>query len=231
MQKELADEEPSLKINIIGINEINQEFANDVVTAGRDLPWLQDVDADGNERSDVWSDLWKIEYRDVVVLDAEGHQFGVYNLTRNDLAVAENYSALKHMMVDAAAIDLFPWQNKSDPSDVSNDGNISPIDALLIINYLISEGSKELPPTKTMDAFLDSTGDNFVSPLDAVTVINRLIAQSAEAENENDNEGDEIPAVARRASSYSLLADAAFAMPLDSDDDFSLLNKKSDGTR
>lgn len=230
MQKELAQEEPSLDINIIGINEIRQEHANHRVTDGRDLAWLQDVDENENDVSDVWGDLWQIEYRDVVILDAEGDQFGVYNLTQNDLANAQNYATLKQMIVDAGAKDLTPWQNKSDAMDVSNDGFVSPIDALQVINFLISDGSKELPRTKTMTPFLDTSGDNFVSPRDALLVINRLNAESAEAENDHIVEAiADRPAdnVTHGPASNAAMVDAAFAIQVDLEDDLTSVKKKT----
>lgn len=82
MQQELPD------VAIIGINGVGFESANDTITDGRDIPWLQDT-AD----ADVWT-LWDIEYRDVLVLDAEGVVIGVYNLTDHDLAEPSQYDTL-----------------------------------------------------------------------------------------------------------------------------------------
>ncbi|MFN0021570.1 MAG: dockerin type I domain-containing protein [Pirellulaceae bacterium] len=67
--------------------------------------------------------------------------------------------------------------NSRDHSDVDNDGSVSPIDALLIINRLNS-GDTSLPPTPFTHApFVDVNGDGICSPVDALMVINRLNSQ------------------------------------------------------
>ncbi len=60
------------------------------------------MDDDGNCRSDVWTDLWSVNYRDVIILDGDNVQVGVYNLTTYDLGVAANYDALRQMLINAA---------------------------------------------------------------------------------------------------------------------------------
>ena len=107
MQTELDEIYPDLDIQILGVNEINQEVGNPVITEDRDLPWLQDIDSDGNGSSDVWYDLWDITFRDVWVLDAENRPVGVYNVTVNNLAVLEsdlgNHEAAKALYERALA--------------------------------------------------------------------------------------------------------------------------------
>lgn len=76
-------------VSIIGVNGVGFESANDTITEGRDLPWLQDT-----AEADVWT-LWDVAYRDVILLDAEGVVIGVYNLTSNDLADPSNYDTLE----------------------------------------------------------------------------------------------------------------------------------------
>ncbi len=85
-----------------------------------------------------------------------------------------------------------PWHNSLNPRDVNHDSRVSPIDALLVINDLVSHGVHTVPSpsvagltaapaaapaTSTNLSFLDVNGDNRVSPLDAITVINALAAQ------------------------------------------------------
>lgn len=101
MQDELDASDPQLEIQLLGVNGYGHHFGNAAATAGRDIPLLQDVDADGDNGSDVW-DLWDITYRDVVILDDENVQVGVYNLTEHDLADPDNYATLRQMLVDAA---------------------------------------------------------------------------------------------------------------------------------
>jgi hypothetical protein len=44
MQDKLLADNPSTKIRLLGINGVGCEAGNDTITAGRDLPWLQDAD-------------------------------------------------------------------------------------------------------------------------------------------------------------------------------------------
>ncbi len=77
-----------------------------------------------------------------------------------------------------------PWRHPTVPADVNNDGIVSPLDALLVINELnqhsISDpATGRLPlPTTASYAFIDVSGDNFISPLDALLVINSLLSPS-----------------------------------------------------
>ncbi|MCO6458152.1 MAG: hypothetical protein J5I93_22840 [Pirellulaceae bacterium] len=102
MQRDLRTNHPDLQIQILGMNQLGHEGGNPSITDGRDLPWLQDVDADQNGSSDVWLNSWPFAYRDVVILDAENRVLSRYNLTSNDLRVAANYDELKQLFLDAA---------------------------------------------------------------------------------------------------------------------------------
>ena len=70
------------------------------------------------------------------------------------------------------------WQNKLEPTDVNANGVVSPLDALLVINWLNShDRSQPLPkPSESLhpQPYFDVNGDGIVSPLDALLVINRL---------------------------------------------------------
>ncbi|MEO8496547.1 MAG: dockerin type I domain-containing protein, partial [Planctomycetota bacterium] len=76
-----------------------------------------------------------------------------------------------------------PWQHPLAAVDVNDDGSVSPLDALLIVNELNLRGSHalstlpvapDLPP-----GYFDVSGDGAVSPLDALQVINDLNANGA----------------------------------------------------
>lgn len=76
--------------------------------------------------------------------------------------IPENYSA---------------WKNHLCPEDVNNDGRISSLDALTVINYLNSPEDRVLSTLKLYNdsrPFYDVSGDGVVSSLDALTVINAL---------------------------------------------------------
>ncbi|MCA9125525.1 MAG: tandem-95 repeat protein [Planctomycetales bacterium] len=70
-------------------------------------------------------------------------------------------------------------QNPSEHMDVNADGFITPIDALLIINFLNGNSGggsvANLPPPPP---FRDVNGDNFITPSDVLIIINKLNADS-----------------------------------------------------
>lgn len=83
------------------------------------------------------------------------------------------------------------WQNPQDNLDVNSDGFVSPIDALLLINYLNGDGERFLPASGiTPQPFLDPTGDEFISPLDVLSVINFLNENAGRGQGEG--EGSEV---------------------------------------
>jgi hypothetical protein len=88
-----------------------------------------------------------------------------------------------------------PWHNADYPRDVNGDHRVSPIDALIVINSLLVNGSQQVPSGgvtplaatssstgsstsgSATKAFLDVNGDNMVSPIDAMQVINLLLVE------------------------------------------------------
>jgi VCBS repeat-containing protein len=66
-----------------------------------------------------------------------------------------------------------PWQNQN-PLDVNDDGCVSPIDALIIINKGYSEELSTPDAENGPPPYYDVNGDNWVSPIDAHTVITVL---------------------------------------------------------
>lgn len=71
-----------------------------------------------------------------------------------------------------------PWQNTSHPLDVNNDGLITPLDALIVANYINANGSGTLAWPASAGScpppYLDCAGDGSVTPQDALLVINDL---------------------------------------------------------
>ncbi|WP_436714795.1 tandem-95 repeat protein [Roseiconus lacunae] len=67
-------------------------------------------------------------------------------------------------------------QNPDLNADVNDDGNISPIDALLVINHLARSGQGSVPVTNqdVGPPYYDVNGDQLISPVDALAVINEL---------------------------------------------------------
>ena len=72
--------------------------------------------------------------------------------------------------------DEWGWTNGDAPWDVNGDKFVSPVDALLVVNYLNAGNSGALDPRGAGSTFpyFDVNGDSFVSPIDALSVINRL---------------------------------------------------------
>jgi membrane-associated phospholipid phosphatase len=68
------------------------------------------------------------------------------------------------------------WQNASLIRDVDNSSLVTPLDALLIINNLNNNGTRELPPRAQHagDMLYDVNGDNYLTPLDVLIVINAI---------------------------------------------------------
>jgi Dockerin type I domain len=75
------------------------------------------------------------------------------------------------------------WQNPTKAVDVNADGVISPLDALLVINYLNT--ALRLPPPEFQKPYLDVSGDDAISPLDALLVINHLNSRAVNGEGES----------------------------------------------
>jgi len=101
MQQDLDANHPELQIQLVGVNRIGTEFGNTRATDGKDIPWLQDVDQDGDGRSDVWTD-WEVVWRDVFIVDPAGEVVDIISLTVNDLRRTDNYDELKGLLIETA---------------------------------------------------------------------------------------------------------------------------------
>ena len=118
MQTQLDSENPELNINILGVNEIGHESGNSQIIDGRDLPWLQDIDDNGDGASDTW-DSWDVTFRDVVITDTQNEKVAVYNLTNNDLAIPANFAELKQLLIESASSPTDPSLELATISDQS----------------------------------------------------------------------------------------------------------------
>lgn len=63
---------------------------------GRSLPWLKETRADS-----VWQ-RWDVNYRDVIILDAENVPVATFNLTRHNLGNRSEYDSLKALLLQTA---------------------------------------------------------------------------------------------------------------------------------
>ncbi len=129
IQDEIAAEFPELDIQFVGVNQSGLDYGNATFTADIDLPWLQDVDADGDGRSDAWA-AWDVLPRDVVILNADNLPVATYNLTTHDIAEAENYETLKQLVIDVASADQETGTiNGHVYFDVNDNGNFDQTEA------------------------------------------------------------------------------------------------------
>lgn len=99
-----------------------------------------------------------------------------------------------------------PWQNAEMPLDVDADTDVDVVDAILVINELLTRGphpltdQNDLPPP-----YFDVNGNNEVDVVDAILVINHLLSGSNQA---LPLEGDaDTKSVSVQASSASLSPD------------------------
>lgn len=87
-----------------------------------------------------------------------------------------------------------PWQNTLQPLDANADTNVTPLDALIVINHLNTDGPGALPvPAPTSGGpppYLDVSGDDAVTALDALFIINYLNNPSSSDVTQVNLEGD-----------------------------------------
>ena len=77
--------------------------------------------------------------------------------------------------------------------DVNADGFISPIDALIVINFLNSQGSRSVVGLPAPPPYRDVNGDNLIGPIDALLIISHLNARRSaggSGEGEMQAEGE-----------------------------------------
>ena len=82
---------------------------------------------------------------------------------------------------------VFPWYNSDQERDVNNDGVVTPLDALWIINTLNNLGSHQLTTNRAegiAPPYLDVNRDGFATPADVLWIINHLNQQSGTGEGE-----------------------------------------------
>ena len=126
------------------------------------------------------------------------------NRTRN--STASRWRPRVEQLESRLLLAASPWHNSFLPPDVDADGAIAPIDALLVVNDLNANGSRQLvqgegeTPASEVTKFVDVNGDQFISPVDALQVINVLNA-----------EGEGGGAILTEADVEALLARAAAA--------------------
>ena len=95
------------------------------------------------------------------------------NLAPQGIADPQLLVAATNLWTAAAPI-VNPFHNASNAADVNDDGVISPLDALLVINRLNAPRTGLNRDLGGLSVFEDVNGDDMISPLDALLVINKL---------------------------------------------------------
>ena len=85
------------------MNPFSESAGNESMSEGRDIPWLQDTDADQDDESDNFLTSWPFVYRDVVIVDANSLAVDTFNLTINSLEEPDSYATLRQMLIDVAS--------------------------------------------------------------------------------------------------------------------------------
>ena len=65
-----------------------------------------------------------------------------------------------------------PYQNAANNYDVNGDGIVSPIDALILINYINANGQGPIPAGRPRPPYLDVNGDGWATADDVIMVVN-----------------------------------------------------------
>ncbi|MGN6545179.1 MAG: dockerin type I domain-containing protein, partial [Aureliella sp.] len=88
-------------------------------------------------------------------------------------ATATGYAAVPGTVTILEDEPAHVWLNAASPLDVNEDGHVTPLDVLLIINMINTSSSSLLGPVR-QGPFVDCNGDDYVTGLDALLVINYL---------------------------------------------------------
>ncbi len=152
-----------------------------------------------------------------ITVDTTGVDLGVFSLNLDDTVIERTTDfiltgaeRLEPTIINGTIrINSHPWHNADLPVDVDADGNVFPIDALLVVNGLNSRGIGPLPDPPVGEdqppPFVDVVADNWLMPIDALVVVNALNnPSSGEGESEmSDSRRDPRPTPTH-------LTDAAF---------------------
>jgi hypothetical protein len=79
-------------------------------------------------------------------------------------------------------------QNPANPYDVDNDGSVTPLDVLVVVNLLNSRGPS-IPVTQISSSppFVNVNGDLHADPLDVLTLVNFINARSGSGNGEGES--------------------------------------------
>jgi hypothetical protein len=113
-----------------------------------------------------------------------GHKYLVHALPT--LSTSSDRQVIVHIAPAGSSNSVVGnYTNLLDSCDVNNNGHVTPLDALTVINELNRGGPRVLSGINT-GAFLDVSQDLLLTPRDALLVINRLNRARGSGEGESD---------------------------------------------
>jgi len=120
---------------------------------------------------------WLIGTTDVAAMyeGVDGSHYAFYSVARDNVG---NIEASPVVADTETTIHVLSWTNSVDPLDVNDDGSVSPLDVLQVVNRLndpqFGHTGGQLPLSVSAPPFYDVNGDGFVAPIDALIIINFL---------------------------------------------------------
>ena len=78
--------------------------------------------------------------------------------------------------------DTLAWHNADMPLDTNEDGRITSLDALLVVNELNRNGAHDVDPSEPAPGLVDVNANGVISPSDALQIINHLNSGQGEPE-------------------------------------------------
>ncbi|MEZ6091694.1 MAG: dockerin type I domain-containing protein [Pirellulaceae bacterium] len=98
-------------------------------------------------------------------------------VTATDRGTPLQFSSSSFLLKSVANSSI--WRNETNPLDVNQDGEITPLDALIVMNRLSATEPSMLAAQRfDDDFFVDVNGDNAITGIDALRVFNWLNRQS-----------------------------------------------------
>jgi hypothetical protein len=139
---------------------------------------------------------------------------GFEGLTTFQYIVSDNDGLVSNTATVTVQVVASLYQNPSKKTDVNNDGFVSPLDALILINLINGnggapvdvdtlpqpDGSRQGPPD-----FVDVNANGTVDPLDVLEVINFINSGGASGEGEGEGEVDSAATTAPQGLAWSFL--------------------------
>ncbi len=134
------------------------------VVAPQNIKGLVDISSDG-----------KLTYDPSQVVEFQNLGLGQSSIESIVVEVADGRGETVTGTITITIHGNYDFYNRDQPLDVNRDGDVSPLDVLIVINYLNAGGSSLLPGVIGLPEFsLDTNNDGSVSPLDALIIINQL---------------------------------------------------------